>query len=77
MNPRIDELATQAEQQALAQIAGAAEIVSLGKALPGDVAIELFAKAIVADCMVEVKKLVAANTADTIEQQIKEHFGLN
>jgi hypothetical protein len=75
MNPRIDELANQAQKEALAQVADAVELVSLGKALAGDVAIELFAKAIIADCMVEVKKLVAADTADTIEQQIKEHFG--
>jgi len=77
MNPRIDELANQAQKEALAQVADAVELVSLGKALAGDVAIELFAKAIVSDCMAEVKKLVVANTADTIEQQIKEHFGLN
>jgi hypothetical protein len=73
MNPIVVILASKAQLEALVPTPMMPK--QMGEGIVGKHAIELFAKAIVADCIVEVKKVVAADIADTIEQKINEHFG--
>jgi hypothetical protein len=73
MKPIVIILAAQAQQQARVPIPLMPK--ELGASIVGKDAVEFFAKAIVADCMAEVRKLVSADTASAVEQQINEHFG--